>query len=249
MRYPSGSRSSDRTPSGVPTPNPFPHSLNDGLQPDPSGQIALLVQRIYHELLPNVAIASPNPHNPVVVHQVPVPWQVLGAGNYAAVFTHPTFPHQVVKLYAPNRPGFEEEVEVYRRLGSHPAYSECYYAGSQFLVLKRLHGITLYDCVHRGMLIPAQVIRDVDAALNYARSRNLHPHDVHGRNVMAHQGRGLVVDVSDFLQDEVCHKWNHLKWAYYWLYRPLLAPLRLPIPYPLLDLLRKSYRLCGLNFR
>jgi len=43
--------------------------------------------------------------------------------------------------------------------------------------------------------------------------------DVHGRNVMMLSGRGLVVDVSDF-DEETCSKWNDLKKAYYWLYRP-----------------------------
>jgi hypothetical protein len=77
----------------------------------------------------------------------------------------------------------------------------------------------------------------------YARRCSLHPHDVHGRNVMMYQGRGLVVDISDFLHLEACSKWNDLKKAYYWLYRPVLRPLRLRVPYSGLDMLRKSYRL------
>ncbi|MGH8001417.1 MAG: serine/threonine protein kinase, partial [Brasilonema sp.] len=153
------------------------------------------------------------------------------------------YPDLVVKIYAPGRPGFFEEVEVYRRLGFHPAFSECLYASDGFLVLKRLHGVTLYDCMHLGLKIPQQVIRDIDQALDYARKRDLHPHDVHGRNVMMYKGRGLVVDVSDFLHEETCSKWNDLKKAYYWLYRPFLSPLRLRMPYFLLDIVRKSYRL------
>lgn len=136
---------------------------------------------------------------------------MLGKGNYAAVVDHPDYPNCVVKIYAPGRPGFEEEVEVYRRLGSHPAFSECLYAADGFLVLKRLDGTTLYDCMHLGLPIPQQVIQDIDEALDYARSRGLHPHDVHGRNVMMHQGRGLVVDISDFLHQETCSKWDDLK--------------------------------------
>jgi hypothetical protein len=63
---------------------------------------------------------------------------------------------------------------------------------------------------------------------------------------MVYKGRGLVVDVSDFLHEDPCNKWNNLKKAYYWLYRPLLSPLRLRIPYFALDGVRKGYRLfCG----
>ena len=201
-----------------------------------------LIEIIYQELLPNFQVKSVDPHNPVEVRSIPDPWQLLVAGNYAAVVYHFDYPDHVVKIYAPGRPGFSEEVEVYRRLGSHPAFSECIYAADGFLVLKRLHGVTLYDCMHLGLRIPEQVIQDIDQALDYARGCGLHPHDVHGRNVMMLEGRGLVVDISDFLNEETCSKWNDLKKAYYWLYRPLLSPLRLRVPYFVLDGIRRNYR-------
>jgi hypothetical protein len=205
-------------------------------------QLDALIHRIDQELLPELDLESVEPHNPVVAHRVPQPWQLLGTGNYAAVLCHPTFPDQVVKVYAPGRPGLPDEQEVYRRLGSHPGFSECFAAGDNFLVLKRLYGTTLYDCLHQGKLIPKRVIQDIDLALAYARSRGLHPHDVHGRNVMMWNDRGIVADVSDFLQDEACSAWDDLKTAYYWIYRPLIAPLRLRSPYVLLDWVRASYR-------
>ena len=200
------------------------------------------VNAIYEELLPNLKLQSIDPNNPVKVYEYPSPWQLLGAGNYAAVLCHPNYAEQVVKIYAPDRPGFEEEVEVYHRLGSHPAFSECFYAKDGFLVLKRLTGVTLYDCLHRGLRIPKRVIEDIDQALDYARNQGLHPHDVHGRNVMMLEGRGLVVDISDFLRKETCTKWDDLKRAYYWLYLPIFYPLRLRVPYWLLDKVRSTYR-------
>jgi hypothetical protein len=202
-----------------------------------------LLEEIHQTLLPRVELASLDPNNPVVVHYVPAPWQTLGCGNYAAVFSHPDETEVVVKVYAPGRSGCVEEVEVYRRLGSHPAFSECFHAGENFLVLKRLHGVTLYDCMHKGLKIPRQVIQDIDQALDYARDRGLFPHDVHGRNVMMSQGHGLVVDVSDFLHREACSAWDDLKKAYYWFYLPVLSPLGLRLPYFLLDGVRASYRL------
>ncbi|MBD2249885.1 serine/threonine protein kinase [Nostoc parmelioides] len=200
-------------------------------------------ESIYQELLPSLQIESVNPRNLIQVNYVPQPWLLLGKGNYAAVVYHPNYPEFVVKIYAPKRPGYEEEVEVYHRLGSHPAFSECLYAQDGFLVLKRLYGTTLYDCMHLGLPIPKQVIRDIDDALEYAQSRGLYPHDVHGRNVIMHEGRGLVVDISDFLHQEPCSKWKNLKKAYYWLYLPVLRPLRLRVPYSALDWIRKCYRL------
>lgn len=202
-----------------------------------------LVDRIEKQLLPQAHIQSLDPHDPVVVKQLPPLWQKLGAGNYAAVFVHPDFPEQVVKVYAPGRPGLENEAEVYRRIGSHPAFSECYYVGDNYLILKRLRGVTLYDCFSLGILIPEQVIQDIDQALDYTRRQGLHSHDVHGRNVMMLEGRGLVVDISDFLNEEPCSAWEDLKWAYYHFYLPIFAPLRLRVPYFVLNLVRKTYRL------
>lgn len=203
-----------------------------------------LIESIHQELLPTLKIESLDPHNPVVVHHVSTSWQLLGTGNYAAVFYHPNYPDLVVKIYAPGRLGWTEELEVYRRLGSHPAFSECFYAEEGLLLLKRLYGVTLYDCMHQGLKIPKQVIKDIDRALKYARGKGLYPHDVHGRNVMmSEERRGLVVDVSDFLHQEPCLAWEHLKKAYYWLYLPFFSWHRLRVPYFVLDIVRTSYRL------
>ena len=202
------------------------------------------IQCVNEELLTQIQIHSSLAHNPVVVEPVPSPWQLLGAGNYAAVFWHPDYPQQVVKVYAPDLAGFEKELTVYRQLGAHPAFSECLYAGVNFLVLKRLPGKTLYDCVIQGVSIPKQVIEDIDRALLYARQQGLNPSDVHGRNVMMSAGRGLVVDISDFLHPGNCPKWQHLKQAYFWLYCPIIRPLKLRIPHSLLNMVRKGYRYC-----
>lgn len=197
---------------------------------------------IRNTLLSKVILNSIDPHQPILIHHVPEPWQVLGTGNYAGVFIHPEYPDQVVKIYAPDRPGWEEEVQVYDRLGDHPAFSCCYFAEFPFLVLKHLRGITLYNCLHQGLNIPKQVILDIDRALEYARQRGLYPHDIHGKNVMMFNGRGLVVDISDFLHTDPCPLWTHLRWWYYWIYRPFIAPFGLKVPYQFLDRFRGFYR-------
>lgn len=177
-----------------------------------------LLDHIHNQLLPEIRLHCPDPHDPVRVQSLPNPWRILGCGNYAAVLHHPHHPALVVKVYGPGRPGLEQEAEVYGRIGSHPTFSQCLHVGAGYLVLRRLHGTTLYDCLRQG-------------------------HDVHGRNVMLHQGRGLVVDISDFLNPEPCRAWGDLWWAYHTIYHPLLAPLRLRVPGTLLDGLRRSYRL------
>lgn len=205
-------------------------------------QVNRLSEIVHAQLLPKLQIESVNPHDPIKVRHIPHPWKLIGTGNYAAVVHHPDFQDLVVKIYAPGRDGFEEEVEVYQRLGEHPAFSQCYYAQDGFLILKRLYGVTLWDSMSLGLRIPKKVIQDIDQALDYARSRGLIPQDIHARNVMMYEGKGLVVDISDFLQKENCSKWDNLKKAYYWVYLPLIYPLKLRVPLSLLNLIRKCYR-------
>lgn len=202
-----------------------------------------LLLRVEQELLAADCVRSVDPHDPVQVENQPADWTVLGCGNYAAVFLHPDHPDLVVKMYAPGREqGITLEAEVYRRIGRHPALSECLHVGRTYLVLRRLQGITFYDCVRHGIRIPPQAIADIDAALAYAVARGLSPHDVHGRNLMLHQGRGFIVDLSDFLNPQSCRAWQDLRLAYQLLYQPLIAPLRLRLPAPLLDATRRCYR-------
>lgn len=201
-----------------------------------------LHELISQSLLPALRVESVRDVDPVVVLALPSPWQVLGCGNYAAVLVHPQFNDVVVKVYAPGRPGLTEEVEVYGRLGEHHSFSRCLGFGENYLMLKRWFGVTLYDCVHRGVPIPRRVIQDIDDALEYAQARGLNPHDVHGRNIMVVEGRGVVVDVSDFLVEEDCGAWEDLKNAYNWFYRPFILPLGIKIPHAVLNLVRSSYR-------
>lgn len=212
-----------------------------------SGEQEPSIRLIEDTLLPDVQLESIDPFNPVVVHLTPTGWKLLGAGNYAAVFEHPALPGKVVKVYAPGRPGWREECDVYERLGTHPAYSTLYAANvlddKYYLVLKKLEGKTFYNCLRDGTYIPSKAVRDIDNALDYARSRGLNPKDVHGKNVMLKDGRGLVVDISDFLQAGPCVMWKDLKKAYFKLYKPLMPKKHtFPMPDWSMDMIRYVYR-------
>jgi hypothetical protein len=112
----------------------------------------------------------------------------------------------------------------------------------RFLALRRLRGVTLWDCLRRGLRIPLQAIQDTDVGLAHAVSRGLHGHDRHARNLMVHRGRGLIVDISDLLDPAPCRAWQGLRRAQHRLYRPRIAPPGLRAPGPLLDGLRQGYR-------
>lgn len=203
----------------------------------------VLIETIENELLPNLKFESVCPYDPVIVYSVPKPWEVIGTGNYAAVLTHPKYQEVVVKIYAPGRLGLNEEAEVYRKIGVHPAYSQCLRTGENYLVLKFLKGITLFDCLRKGIRIPQDVIEDIDQALEYAKEQGLYPHDIHPKNVMMINKRGAVVDISDFHKRGECSKWKDFKKAYYKIYRPIFHKFPIPFPSVLLEAVRKGYRL------
>ncbi|PLS16771.1 serine/threonine protein kinase [Bacillus sp. M6-12] len=197
---------------------------------------------IERELLYKVHLTSEHDFDPIKVDNVPEQWKCIGAGNYAAVFLHLNYEEWVVKVYSRDVKALKKEVHVYQKLGSHPAYSELIGFGDRYLILKRLKGITLYDAVHKGKRIPQGVIKDVNKALDYARTQGLNPYDVHGKNVMMKDGRGYVVDISDFYKEGIDKKWDDLETAYNKIYKHTLYLFPIKIPYFILDLVRYGYR-------
>lgn len=200
------------------------------------------IEKVEKELLASLKMESIAPEDPIEINDRPEKWVLLGKGNFAAVFTHPDFEQYAVKVYAEGRPGLKEETEVYRKLGRHPAYSECYHAGTSYLILKRLQGVTLYDSLKKGIRISKKVISDIDQALSHAVKQGLNPRDVHGKNVMIVQGHGCIVDVSDFLIPGYDPMWDDLKKAYRRFYWPFLVLPPPPIPAFIMNWARKGYR-------
>lgn len=205
-------------------------------------EIEKFISIINENLRTNIVIQSIDSEDPVVVKNIPASWTLLGCGNYAAVFTHKNFEDYVVKIYAEGRPGLKEETEVYKAIGNHPAYSYLIYHTDEYLILKRIKGITLYNCFKQGIKVPPKIIKDIDEALKYARKRGLYPHDVHAKNIMMMENRGIVVDISDFKHKQYCSLWDDFKKAYYKYYLPFLYRFTIPIPEFILNLIRKGYR-------
>lgn len=201
------------------------------------------VKLIETELLPYVNLSVLSPFDPIIVENRSHSWRTIGCGNYAGVFLHESYPEVVVKVYGRNHEELVKEIEVYKKLGNHESFSRLYAYGDNYLILKKLEGITLFNAVIKGVQIPKVVIKDIDLGLEYARSVGLNPFDVHGKNVVIFEGRGYIVDVSDFYKQGYCRKWDDLKKAYYKIYRPFLFKYHPPIPFPVVDGIRKGYRM------
>jgi hypothetical protein len=198
---------------------------------------------IVTELLPYINLSVENPYDPILVENHSASWRTIGCGNYAGVFLHESFPEVVVKVYGRNHEELVKEIEVYKKLGKHEAFSSLHGYGETYLILKKLEGITLFNALIKGVQIPKIAIRDIDNGLEYARSVGLNPFDVHGKNVVIFEGRGYIVDVSDFYKQGYCHKWDDLKKAYHIIYRPFLYKSHPPIPFRVVDGIRKGYRM------
>ena len=198
---------------------------------------------IGNELLPNIQLSAEGPFDPIIVKNLSNTWKTIGSGNYAGVFLHQSNPTWVVKVYGRKPEDLKKEVDVYKKLGKHQSFSSLIYYGDNYLVLKRIDGINLFDALVKGIPIPMSVIHDVDEGIAYARSVGLNPYDIHGKNVVMSNGRGYIVDVSDFYKQGKCKKWDDLKKAYYKIYLPFISKYHPPIPFFIVNNVRKGYRL------
>ncbi|MDP4170600.1 MAG: serine/threonine protein kinase [Bacillota bacterium] len=197
---------------------------------------------IEEELLPYISLETESPFDPIKVRNDSSSWKTIGSGNYAAVFGHEGKRDWVVKVYGRNHEEINKEIAVYQSLGNHEAFSALYDFTEKYLILKRMDGITLFNAVIKGIQIPPSVIKDIDDGLEFARKKGLNPYDVHGKNVVMHEGKGYIVDISDFYKAGYCSKWEDLKKAYHRIYRPFMFRFHPPIPFAVVDAVRKGYR-------
>lgn len=200
------------------------------------------VALIHETLLDKFHIIPTKDTEPILIQKTPKNWQLIGTGNYCAVFSHHEYPNWVVKVYLRKGSDAKTEALIYRKIGKHKHFSHLIHESEQFIVLKRINGVTLYDAIHKGIKIPPQVFKDVEQALSYAKKRGLRPNDVHGKNILMENGRGYVIDVSDFLFPYTDRIWNDLKTAYEKIYLPIFYHLPIRVPYFVLNGIRHGYR-------
>ena len=156
-------------------------------------------------------------------------------------FLDPGLPEQAFKVYAPQTVGcLADEYHAYQRLGGSPYFAACLGHGAFYLVLSYEAGPTLYECLVRGIPVPARAMADVEAARAYARSVGLHPKDVHLKNVLLQGDRARILDVSKYVapgdEDRV---WDLLAEGYRRVY-PLLRGR--PVPVWLIELVKRRYK-------
>lgn len=180
------------------------------------------------EALRQLRIAGNDRNEPVVFSNVPDGLRCIGVGTDAAVFVYEGAPAYAFKVYSDYAAGKKAvEAEIYERLRGLSYFPVYYGQGDGYIVLSREEGPTLQDCLLEGIIVPEQVIRDVDDAREAVRARGLNPRDIHLKNVLLQNGRAKLLDVSEYAKPGDDKRWEHLTWAYDVVY-PSIAGKRVP---------------------
>lgn len=193
------------------------------------------------EVIKDIQVLSTKDNNPVIVKGFSEVLKCVGIGTDAAVFQIEDDTRYVYKVFSEDKlETMEREKQVYEQLGESTFFPIYYGAGSNFLILSYEKGITLYDCLLKGVHIPKQVIWDVEAAREYAISKGLNPRDIHLKNILLHEGRGKLLDVSEYLKEGNDHRWTYLKKGYEDYYELIDGR---EVPLWLIETVRKWYNL------
>jgi len=191
--------------------------------------------------LGKVKITFNGENEPVTVKGDSDTLECIGVGTDAAVFRHIHNPSYAFKVFSNDTlDKIEIETEVYLKLVYSEYYPEYYGRGSNFLVISYEEGITLYDCLLKGIHIPTQVIQDVDDARSDAFNRGLNPRDIHLKNILLHKGRAKILDVSEYMKPGNDNRWEYLREGYHEHYQLIDGKA---IPHWIIETARKWYNL------
>jgi DNA-binding protein YbaB len=178
--------------------------------------------------LAQVEVTGSDDNDPVSIKISAEGLRCIGIGTDAAVFHYEELPAYAFKVYSAHSLAKKEvEASVYLRLKDSSYFPRLYGTGDRYLVLSYEQGVTLYDCLLQGIPIPEQAVLDVEDARHYIREQGLNPRDIHLKNVLLQEGRGKVLDVSEYVQDGNDNRWEHLMWVYTRFY-PLINGVKLP---------------------
>nr|WP_201768897.1 serine/threonine protein kinase [Halalkalibacter akibai] len=198
------------------------------------------------EMIDKIEVVASKNNELVKVKDVPECYQCVGVGTDAAVFRSTKAPEFAFKVFSHIKlEKMEMEKRVYDVLGDTSFFPRYYGSGENYLVLSYEDGLTLYDCLIKGIEIPKRAIEDVEEARAYAKSKGLNPRDIHLRNILLHNGRAKLLDVSEYMKQGNDTRWECLKAGYMEYYYLLSGK---PIPVWILETVRKWYNQCEPEF-
>ena len=91
----------------------------------------------------------------------------------------------------------------------------------------------------KGKVRPrASRIQDVYNARAFASDRGLNPRDIHLKNILMHEGRAKIIDVSEYIKPGNDKRWEYLKEGYLKYYHLIDGKA---IPHWIIETVRKWY--------
>lgn len=167
--------------------------------------------------------------------------EVIGVGKRATVFKIKNV-GKAIKVFHPKYVDVvQKEVEAYSLLSEeNPYFAKMYEYGENFVIIDYIEGYTLYECLSRGIIIEETVIKQIDEAIEYARSKGLNPSDVHVKNIILNGNQLKIIDLEGFVREGKCYRWKNLKRYYYRYYMKKWFPKKIPLK--TVDMLATSYR-------
>lgn len=156
--------------------------------------------------------------------------EFIGAGRSAFAFRIKKT-NLVLKVFFPEfKKIAQEEADIYKALPDHPYFPGIYDFGENYIVIDYVEGITLFECLAKGIPIVEEKINEIDEALLLAREKGLNPSDIHLRNIiLTSAGTIKIIDVARFKQTKICSQWDDLKQAFYKFYSKRYFPKRIPV--------------------
>ncbi|KHF38896.1 serine/threonine protein kinase [Halalkalibacter okhensis] len=186
-----------------------------------------------------IQVISSNANDLVSVNGHSKNLEFIGVGTDAAVFRLLDEPELAIKVFSEDKlVKMESEIQVYKTLGQTEFFPHFYGQGPNFLLLSFEQGLTLYDCLLKGVHIPLKAIEDVERARNYAAERGLNASDIHLKNILLHEGRAKVIDVSEYMKEDSDKRWDYLKRGYLDYYHLIDGR---EIPLWIMEAVRKAY--------
>ncbi|QHS23196.1 protein kinase family protein [Virgibacillus sp. MSP4-1] len=154
---------------------------------------------------------------------------LIGKGRSAAVFKVANT-NKAVKIFYPSCEDLaKQEISIYRQLNNDQYFPAIYGEGGNYFVLEYLSGITFYECLCQGIEITPEMVKRVDQAMNFAKSKGLNPSDTHLKNIiLTCHGQVKLIDVARFKQTKECRQWEDLKATYQRFYRLKYFPKKFP---------------------
>ncbi|MCF6410336.1 protein kinase family protein [Pseudalkalibacillus salsuginis] len=197
-------------------------------------------------------ITSPNPAGQVVTKsdqlvRKPPEFTVIGKGRSAFVFRDERSHHAVKVFFDQFADLAKQEGDIYKKLGDCSYFPNIHEVGPNYIVMEYIEGNTFYECLQKGIPITDEMIKEVDEALDFARSVGLNPSDIHLRNlILTNEGMVKVIDVVRFTQNKKCRQWDDLKRGYHRYYKKSFLK---KIPKSIIELVALYYKKVVVPFR